>query len=185
MSKNGLILLKPTTVDKTGASSTATISALGSVEFGSCETLSLNGVFSADYDNYMVIVRDIQTSGTQNFLGRFRVGGTDNSTASSYTSQELTANGTSVTGAIRNVATSGYFVTSSSVQYCGSVLHFYGPYLAQPTAWRQVTANGYLSATIFDTAGTHNQSVAYDGFSIITPTTTTLSGRIAVYGMRK
>jgi len=181
---NGLVVMTPTTVAKTGASSTATINADGSVTFGLCESLSLNGVFTGDYDNYMVAIRHVQTGGTSNFYGRFRVGGVDNTTASSYTSQELNAYGTTV-NANRGSYDFGYFPTSSSGTHSASTIYFFGPYLTQPTPWRQVTANGYLSAAIFDTAGTHNQSVSYDGFSFTAPSPRDISGLLTVFGFNQ
>jgi hypothetical protein len=180
--KNGLILMTPTSVDKTGTGSTATVSANGSVEFSSCATLSLNGVFSTDYDNYMIVLRG-DCSSAANVGYRLRVGGTDNSTASSYVYQELEAASTTVGGA-RITDNIGRFCPFNNTQENGAIVHIYGPFLAQPTAWRSVTANDASSARIDDYAGTHNQSTSYDGFTMI-PGTGSITGRVAVYGMRK
>lgn len=54
----GLVSVAPTSVGKTGASSTATASTNGQVTFGLCETLLLNGVFTSDYANYRIIFQD-------------------------------------------------------------------------------------------------------------------------------
>jgi hypothetical protein len=64
------------------------------------------------------------------------------------------------------------------------VSFFYGPYLAQPTAIRHVSASALSSADIYDEASTHSVSAAYDGFTY-TMSSSTFSGRVAVYGMRK
>jgi len=181
MSKNGLILLTPTSIAYTGTS--ATISANGSVSFSACTSLSLNGVFSADYDNYMVVGQHAVAS-SQSILARLRVGGTDDTTANSYVHQYWFANGTSVSGA-RLTAT--YWVPSArgNTQTAGFVANIYGPYLAQPTAYRSVMADDYSSAAVTDLGGTHNQSTSYDGITFYGNAGQSMSGRIAVYGMRK
>jgi len=184
--KNGLILLTPTSVDKTGTGSTATISTNGSVEFSACATLSLNGVFSADYDNYMVVMRQNGTgTNTWTIQYRLRASGTDNSTASSYVYQRLDADSTTIS-ASRTTSNIWYFSASTGSGYGGMVAQIYGPYLAQPTAFRSTNVDAYANAWLPDYAGTHNQSTAYDGFTLsVFNNNLTLSGRIAVYGMRK
>lgn len=180
--KNGLILLTPTTVDKTGTS--ATINANGSVSFTACSDLRLNGVFSADYDNYMIVMGQ---SATADISARIRLssGGVDNATASSWVYQYLFAYG-GTTEAARTTSNYGVIGARGNGQRAGSVTHIYGPYLAQPTAYRSVCADDYFSASVLDLAGTHNQPVSYDGFSWHTGNASyTFTGRIAVYGMRK
>lgn len=181
--KNGLILITPTSVANTGTGSTATISANGSVSFSSCATLSLNGVFSADYDNYMVVIRNNGTS-LLSIKGRMRSSGSDNTTASSYVTQYIFANGSSVSGLRYAAADFMALFVASATQRDGHIGYFYGPYLAQPTAVRSVTCYGEDGARIFDTASTHNQSTSYDGFTMFVDSGS-FSGRVAVYGMRK
>jgi hypothetical protein len=181
--KNGLILITPTSVDKTGTGSTATVSANGSVEFSSCATLSLNGVFSADYDNYMIVMRHISDSGTEDgLLLRLRSSGSDAS-GSNYVGQYISADGTAI-GAGRTTdtytAANNTLITSRE----GFVLHTYGPNLAQPTAGRSITVNSLSSARIADYAWTHSLSTSYDGITFFR-STTSFTGLVCVYGMRK
>lgn len=178
-----LELVKPSSVGKTGGSSTATITANGSVDFALCETLSLNDVFLSQYDNYMVVLRYVASSGTTtNGFVRLRAAGSDNSTANSYVRQFLLAQDTAVTGG-RVTADAGIGFNAISTQRSGATFYFYGPNLAQPTAMRNITIGGANSAEFLDVAGTHNQSTAYDGFTVLI-TSGTFSGNIAVYGMR-
>ena len=183
MAKNGLHLITPTTVDKTGTGSTATISANGSVSFSACETLSLNGVFSADYDNYMIVAWTKHTTGTQPGYVRLRSSGADNSTANSYVRQTIEVNGTTVApGRVTDNRANIFAACNNPLD--GHVMNFYGPYLAQPTAMRSVNQIGISGAYIADAAATHNQSVAYDGLTLYV-VLGVFGGRIAVYGMRK
>ena len=186
MSKNGLILLKPTSIAYTGTS--ATISANGSVEFSACTALSLNGVFSADYDNYTVAVRHLGSASNTELFFRLRASGSDAATGTNYTYQGLIAGSTTITGFRTGSANEYRFSTTSSTPRSGGIYNVYGPYLAQPTAVRSVTICGLDNARLEDYAGTHSLSTSYDGFTLFTGTfsgTASFSGRIAVYGMRK
>jgi hypothetical protein len=177
----GMVLLTPTSIAYTGTS--ASIGTNGSVEFTACSVLSLNGVFSADYDNYMVGMRITSTSSDTNLNLRLRVGGVDNATGSSYTLQSLGVNGTSLAGTGRNSNTfASPFGFVSTTARDGLSAFFYGPFLAQPTAMRQISAFAYANALIYDTAITHNQSTSYDGFTLIGQTSA-VTGLVSVYGL--
>ena len=181
MSKNGLILLTPTSIAYTGTS--ASISANGSVEFSACSVLSLNGVFSADYDNYMIVCRNTSTVNGSSCLTRFLSGGTPAQGATDYTYQYLYSTQSSVTGG--RTTTSGFTTLPFGSGPNGDAMFIYGPYLAQPTAIRSVNIRYNVGTEIFDLTSTHNQSVSYDGITFIPQASALLSGRIAVYGMRK
>jgi hypothetical protein len=182
---NGLVVMTPTTVAKTGGSSTATINADGSVTFGSCETLSLNGVFTGDYDNYMVTIRHTPST-SDNINIRLRASGADNSTASSYVRQNLSADNT-VLAAGRGTSNiwSGIFA-SFTTQRDGTTLYFFGPQLAQPTAMRLLAVQSNSGAGFADAACTHNQSASYDGLSFICSTAgVSISGLVTVFGFNQ
>ena len=182
MSKNGLILLTPTSIAYSGTS--ATISANGSVEFSACTELRLNGVFSADYDNYTVVWRG-NTSGPAAMGIKLSSGGVDE-TGSNYARQFLQASGSTVSAPGRVTGETFWYALmyAYNVQKAGAVYHFYGPHLAQPTAVRVVGVGDYNGAIINELCGTHSLSSSYDGFNFyLNPNNA--SGRIAVYGMVK
>jgi hypothetical protein len=178
-SRYALELIAPSSVVTAGTGSSATVSALGSVEFTSCETL--NGVFSSGYDNYMLVVRHVANTGSNGTVLRLRVGGTDAS-GSNYTRQYIEANSTTVSAA-RDTTTSARVTNISDLQRGGDTIYVYGPNLAQPTAFRNVGVSTFGSAGILDYASTHSLSTAYDGFTY-GPGANNMSGRVAVYGMR-
>lgn len=181
MAKNGLHLITPTSIAYTGIS--ATISANGSVTFTACSALSLNGVFSADYDNYMIVMQHVHTTSAGAALYfRMRSSGSDAS-GSNYTWQYLTANTTSIF-ADRSADTAGRFGNASNNLRTGDVAFIYSPYLSQPTATRNTASCGQTNAQFLDFASTHSLSTSYDGITLY-PDTMTFTGRIAVYGMRK
>ena len=183
---NGLYLIKPTSIVSTGTGNSSSINTNGSVTFSTCATLSLNGVFSADYDNYMIVMRHVSNLGGNYIMYlRMRASGTDNSTASSYVQQQLGANAGTVSGS-RTTSNQARILISDSNARSGTTMWFYGPYLSQPTAVRSISVGGYLSANFEDDAVTHNQSVAYDGFTLIQESASaTYSGLLGVYGMVK
>jgi len=181
----GMVLLTPTSIAYTGTS--ASIGANGSVEFTAVTSLSLNGVFSADYDNYMVVMRMEHNATTassyEGVRARLRTSGTDNSTASSYTNQFLNAASTTVSGsrASYDFGSAGIAAWNAN-KHNGVQLSLFGPYLTQPTAARTTTISAYLGAEIYDAAWTHNQSVSYDGLTMYV-TAVSFTGLVSVYGM--
>jgi hypothetical protein len=182
MAVNGIDLIIPTSIAHTSGS--ASINAGGSVTFTGVTALSLNGVFSSTYDNYVIDMRH-SASTTVNPRIRMRTAGTDNSTTNSYVFQRILANGTSVSGE-RVTGNNAFIGGATSTQRDGLDLFVYGPNLAQPTAMRSVTVYGFTAAAMFDCAVTHNQSVSYDGFSILNDGSgATFTGLIKVYGLVK
>ena len=173
----GMVLVSPTSITHSGTS--ATLGANGQVTFTAVTSLSLNGVFSADFDNYALTISAIATA-PMDFTLRLRNAGSD-STGSDYTYQYLLANGSGVSGARTTNATSGIFANADNTQSSGYQLAIYGPYLAQPTAYRCVDAYGREGARMYNFAGTHSLSTAYDG---ITFAGGTITGALQVYGVR-
>jgi hypothetical protein len=176
----GMVLLTPTSIASTGTGNSSSIGANGSVEFSSCETLSLNGVFTTDYDNYMVVFRHSSSASTA-LLGRLRASGTDAS-GTNYTRQYIWANGTSVTAARDVTETAARVGAAANVQRGGDALYVYGPFLAQPTAFRYVGVYPDTNASIFDAASTHSLSTSYDGLTVY-PASGNFSGLVSVYGL--
>ena len=179
---NGLVVMTPTSIASTGTGNSSSIGANGEVTFSSCATLSLNGVFTSSYDNYMIVMRH---SNTDDWAVRFRLraSGTDNSTTSSYVSQYWFAASTSVS-AERTTVNYGTWGARGNTQRAGFTAYLFGPNLAQPTAWRSVMADDYQSAAVTDFAGTHNQSTSYDGVNLIA-SGGSFTGAVTVYGFNQ
>jgi len=175
----GMVLLTDYTIDHAGTSATLTN---GQVTFTAVTSLSLNGVFSAGFDNYVVSVRgSIATSGA-GVRVRYRASGTDDS-GTNYTAQYLEAEGTSVTASRATSQNKGGVAGFNNAYPQGFSLNIYGPFLSQPTAWGSIDINAYLGATISEYAGTHSLSTSYDGFTLI-PDANSITGALQVYGVR-
>jgi len=176
----GMVLVTPTSIAYSGTS--ASIGTNGSVEFTACSSLSLNSVFSADYDNYMVTMRATSSGAVVLHGIRLRASGTDEASASNYyTYQNLLAYGTTISAG-RASTSIGYIQNAYNTQITGVSTYMYGPFLSQPTAVRTVTVSDLSSATIVDRAWTHSLSNSYDGITII-PDTGTITGLVSVYGL--
>jgi len=177
---NGLVVMTPSSIAYSGTS--ASINADGSVVFSACTSLSLNGVFTSDYDNYMVAIRGVSNTALNALVYRLRASGTDNSTASSYTRQYVLASSTSVSAA-RDSANQGQSMALDTLE-SGQTFYLFGPYLAQPTAIRTVAADSNSDARVLDYAVTHNQSTAYDGITVY-PASGNMTGLLTVFGFNQ
>ena len=183
MATNGLVVMTPTSIASTGSGNSSSINADGSVTFSSCATLSLNGVFTSSYDNYMIVIRNVASLNGQSLLGRLRASGVDAS-ASNYTRQLIEANGTSVTAnRFSDTAFGVAGADGSGTLRAGATFYLFGPFMTQPTAARSVSVRSISSAYITDDAGTHFLSLAYDGMTFIPfGTGNNISGLLTVFG---
>jgi len=176
----GLHIMTPTSIVVAGSGSTASIRADGGVDFATATSLSLNGVFTSTYDDYMIVIRNIGSTTQSNIEARFRVAGSDAS-AGNYSSQVLQAFSTSIAGSRAISQTFAFLGNTVSTSQNGQTVSVYGPALAQPTAWRTLDVNSRDSAWIKDFAGTHSLSTAYDGITIF-PAAGNITGMVTVYG---
>ena len=178
--KPGMVLVSPTSIDHSGTS--ATLGENGQVTFNAVTSLSLNGVFSADFDNYVISIRCSASSGVNNNLNaRLRASGTDATT--NYTAQFLLATSTSVSAGRLTSQTAFFLTNISSAQRNGDYVMLYGPYLAQATAFRNTGIDSGNDATIIDFAATHSTASSYDGITFL-PNAINITGALQVYGVR-
>jgi hypothetical protein len=178
----GMVLMNPTSIAYSGTS--ATLGANGQVTFSAVTSLSLNGCFTADFDNYAIALSGIG-SATDNVLMRLRASGSDAS-GTNYTRQALSATSTTVSAARDTSQDTGYVMLTSTAYPNMTYINIYGPFLAQPTAWAARGASSYLGAYLRDEANTHSLSTSYDGFTLKhqNSPTQTITGTVAVYGIR-
>lgn len=179
---NGLVTMTPTSVDKAGGGTeTATINANGSVTFANCTTLSLNGIFTSSYDNYMIISRTTGSGSALAVRFRLRAAGTDNTSTSSYQYQLVLAATTTLTySRVAQNYGQGFLVDSAARD--NATTYFFGPKLSQPTGW--IVDGGYGETSLYQYGGLHDQSTAYDGLSLIMPSGY-FAGLVTVYGLNQ
>ena len=177
----GLKLIVPSSVAGSGVS----VSASGKVTFTAATSVSVNGVFDSTYDNYLIVISNKYNTDQQLFSMRLRASGTDNTTANSYVDQRLQANGATVDAAGGRYTGDQTFINSMGSNQSGCHVYVYGPYLTQPTAGRSVGVSGLSGALIHENAWTHNQSTAYDGFTVfpLAGFGLTTTGSLTIYGL--
>ena len=178
---DGLVSMTPTSIAHSGTS--ATINSDGGVDFSAVTSLSLNGVFTGDHDNYLIVYSQKSTIGAA-LLVKLRASGTD-TTGSDYTSQRLLASSGTVAGARFSSETSARIGSNEDDSENGEAIAIYGPALSQPTAMRNVSANTEAGAVIADYAATHSLSSSYDGCTFFTASGASLSGTVHVFGYRE
>lgn len=150
--------------------------------FSAVSSVSLNNVFSATYENYRILAT-MTASGACDFYFRLRVGGSDNSTASSYIDERLQADGTTVScfRQTENLAT----IAGLNSTYRNSFsLDIFRPAVAEVTNYQSQNYYSTNNASIRLYAGVHNQSTAYDGLTFFASGGNTFTGKLKIYGYK-
>jgi len=176
----GLISVAPSSVGKTGASSTATASANGQVTFGLCETLLLNGVFTSAYSNYRIVWAGFASTGAS-LTARMSVGGTPSS-AASYNRQQIVASSTSV-AAVRETGQTSWNIANNISATDGENLSMdiFNPQATKNTSLNVLSFSAAASAYWQSVGAYFTATTSFDGIQFL-PTTGNFSGTITVYG---
>jgi hypothetical protein len=181
----GLAPVAPTSIANSGGSASTTANT---TTFTTVSSISLNGVFSATYDHYRIMIRftaasAADTSGTM----RLRASGTDNSGATAYREQVGYFLGATTVASANNTSSWRVADTATSYPYgSGAIVDLMGPFIAQRTGmsnshWFNSSVNSQYT---WVSGGAHTESVAYDGFSLLS-SSGTFSGTISVFGYKK
>jgi hypothetical protein len=167
------------------APSTPGLTLINTTSFSAVASQSVNNVFSSTYDNYRVIIKATQNTGTGNQFFRLRVGGVDASGAN-YNAQGSYAG---ITSAVTRVNISG--VTGIDFGSAGTgatasaiiIIELQDVAKATPTSGNWNAFNTTLRD--YNVIGIeHTLSTAYDGFTWTTGANT-MTGQIQVFGYNK
>ena len=157
---------------------------INTTTFSAVSSQSLNNVFSATYDNYLLIMEYLTTGSGIALRARFRVGGSDNS-VSSYNSQLIIAGGTSVSAVREQNQTSAFFTnTNANRSYTAATI--FSPFATKVTFGTNTYSYGG-SATTMEYMGNNFGFPTTDSFDGITifPASGTMTGVISIYGISK
>jgi hypothetical protein len=179
----GMDLVAPTGISFSGGS--ATLSG-GVITYAGITSLSINGIFSATYDNYRIMFSDYGTvAGTATRAMRMRATSTDTTTgyyqAGTYVNQS--------TGPTRAYNANVAQFTSGDVgDYNGgttSSLDLFSPFLSSTrtsmTSLYQGVGTGSAFFGMYQ--GWLDNTASYNGITVF-PTSGTLTGSIRVYGYK-
>jgi len=153
---------------------------INTTSFSAVASQSVNNVFSATYDNYLVTC-SLASSAVDNLNFRLRLSGTDNTT-SNYNYQELRAEGVNVVSQrVGGASTYKLGVMEANNR------NYFNLYLsnvakAQNTIIISEFARGEPS--LYFEKGNHVVSTAFDGFSLL-PASGNITGFVSTFGYRK
>lgn len=174
---SGSYLIKPDSVTYSGTS--AYIADSGQIIFTSITSLSINGCFGPEFNNYVILCQ--LTEGGANTGWNYMLrSGTTNASGANYTRQRIYATSTTI-GANRSTGQTSAFFAGTGTLTSGFALYMYGPYLSQPTSSRSIVIRGAgTGVEIDETVATHSLSSSYDGWTMEGNTS---SGSLQVYGV--
>ena len=170
----GLVPIVPTSVVN------GSFTGDGVVSFSSVGSVSLNGVFTSAFTNYIVTWNCISGSSDAAVQIRFRASGTDDSATSYVTSyQESTAGGAFVAS---GGTTSSVRVGRMSTTGAGGEIKVFAPQLS--TVRSRAVAQSMDSTHFAQGGGTWNANKTHDGFTLILSGITG-TGTLQVFGYSK
>ena len=153
-----------------------------SESFSAVSSVSVNNCFSGSYKNYRLLISGTSSGTGVDLRFRWRVGGSDNSTASSYVRQQLIAASTTV-AASRQTLDYGAFGQWSSTLISTSSVDVFDVFAADQTGWLAHTLSSENDAGMYNYFGNHNQTTSYDGITLY-PSSGTFTGTLRVYGYK-
>ena len=175
----GLVLIKPSSVVN------GTDNGNGVITLSGVTSVSLNNVFSSNYDNYKIMFASASASGSLSLT--LRAGGSNNSTSNYHNAvySYRSGNAASASTANENAGGAALIANMSNIGYFE--INVFNPALNSETDGSIVGNYGSGSAGYRVEAawGAFRHSVAYqaDGFHLGFGGTT--SGTVAVYGYKK
>lgn len=181
--KNGAAAIRTLgqAIDTTAAAQFASgLVHINTTDFSAVASQSLDNVFSATYDNYRILINNATGSTTNNINLRLRVGGSDNSTASSYFRRGAVVSGATLSAS--QDTQNFLLLTSTLTNPASSSVEVFNPFKTTRTNFNVFSAP--QDDIYYSWIGGHNQTVSYSGFSLIA-STGNISGSVSVYGYRK
>lgn len=154
---------------------------INTTTFSAVSSVSLNDVFTATYDNYLLIYFADVATGNSNLNLRLRVGGVDAS-GSNYTRQILSADGSGVS-ASKNTTTFHRVGDLDGGSIAAGTTNIFRPAIAAKTAFNSYADGAYGSANLNLITGSHSLATAYDGFTLL-PSASTITGTLRIYGYK-
>jgi len=154
-------------------------------------TISVNNVFTSDYDNYQIVFAGYNPSGTQcQVYFRFRASGTD--VATGYVGGRTYASLGGTQSSFVNHSTTELYVcdmTTNGPDRSATVIQVYRPQLAKDTNYSAYGFSPWNDGTKYfqNCFGVLENDNQYDGFTVFADGTPseTISAKIAVYGYAK
>jgi hypothetical protein len=182
VSAGALTTISPTSIANSGGSASA---SGGAVTFTGVSSISLNGVFSATYDHYRLVLNAVGSTALD-LRARLRASGTDN-TANSYENAvyRTSANNTSATifGALSTLSEIAKLDTTGQGFISLDVGFPFAAQLTRLTGTASVPISGIAIGNGLFIGNAFTATNSFDGISII-PSTGTITGTIRIFGYK-
>jgi hypothetical protein len=165
------------------APSTSGLTLINTTTFSAVASQSVNSVFSATYDNYLLVFNSIVANGSVTVDLRLRASGTDSSASYSWGLVAVNQLAAAIDAGGSN--STAFRLFNASTDKSGfSNLNINDPFKAERTLF-----NGSLTGSFSGNAaggangGVHSVATSYDGFTILS--SGTITGSVNVYGYNK
>ncbi len=153
--------------------------------FTASSAVNVNDVFSATYENYLIML-NVTGGTTDDYIKiRLRVSGSDDSSSNYFWSWMGNASAYPAYDSQGSSSANGfqvYYKAPGQNAYMG-IMQMNNPYLSQRTStnwqWSVMTGSSYNG--IQQGGGVFNVNTSFTGFSIV-PVTGNITGKVAVYG---
>lgn len=177
---SGLVPVVPSSVDKSGG--TATAGTNGTVTFGGVSSLSLNGVFTTSFTNY-VIMWDLLGTADMVPNVKMRASGTD--TTNNYWASRFYQIDASI-GGQNNGSNAAWGISPNAVKKYFGEMTLFNPKATANTYMHQssylLTSDASAASMAQQQAhGAYLSTTSFDGFTIF-PSSGTIAGTIRVFG---
>jgi hypothetical protein len=164
------------------------LTLINTTSFSGVSSQSVNSVFSATYDNYLIMINYDSISGADsNFWIKLRASGTDSSTTYANWIMGVTS-ANAANNIVNNSATSAIINQSDSTETGPKTtsLFLFSPFKAQHTFGHLQSTGISQSGQYIALAGSiaHLTATSYDGFTL-SRTGGTFTGSVSVYGVNK
>jgi hypothetical protein len=184
-SELGLVSIVPSSISVVGGSATSSISTSGTITFATASSISLNNIFSANYDRYRILT-NINWSANEGAYFRLRTGGSD-ATGSNYGVQNIRGASTTLYGTRAALTNWDLNYTASAGNELFEI-ELVNPFAASQTyGFSRYTAKLLADTTqlwLSESGITHTLSTSYDGITMY-GAANTMSGSISIYGYKK
>jgi len=184
-SQVGLVPVTPGSV--TVATGTATVNGSGLVTFTGASYIQLGNVFTSSYKSYRILAKWDVASGTQYITMTSVTNGTNNTTSNWYSFSGLQSYGAGTIGGWQITDPGSWWLGQTSASVPGlnqSAIEVHNNPAAvdrKGLSWITTEYNDSSGYRTIVSGGTYRSVSAFDGFRI-TPSGSTISGTIQVYG---
>jgi hypothetical protein len=156
---------------------------IGRATFSGAATFSMDNVFSATYDNYIIHVTNVVPAIFGNLDFRLRVAGTDNS-SNNYTAGRVYvgAFGSTALGSTNNSTAAAFTAVqiTTGIDNSHATITVTNPFNAVKTGFTSVGAGNLLDVN----GGNMTVTTSYTGFTFLNSSGGNIAGTVRVYGLR-